>query len=231
MYNAIRYEITRLTSLRSTWVLFGTGLALQAVIAYTYARHSDMTPSEQFVASSGLLMLVTLCSTAIAVGAFGHEYRYRTMTTTMLTLRRPGRVLAAKAVTAGGVAALSGAGLVGITLMVQTFFAEPPAEIGRITQVLGAVVAYSTLAALVGLGIAAVTRNATFAMVAAIGIPTILESAAMLGGVSPRLLPFTSAAQLLHPADGNVALMALPLLLVAGGLLATSGVLLARRDV
>lgn len=233
MYNAIRYELTRLSTVRSTWVLLGAGLLLQAAIAYGWAAKTDMTPREALVSSfSGLtLVLVTLFSTAVAVNSFGHEYRFGTITNTMLTLRRPGRVLAAKAITTGLVAALSGAAMVGVTLVVEAAVGSIPGEIWRIAQVSGAVMLFSVLAALVGLGIAAVTRNATMAMVAVIAVPTVVETAGMLAGVSPKLMPFGAAAALVRPYDGNPALMVLPLLGLAAGLLAAASVLLARRDV
>ncbi|MFC9999742.1 ABC transporter permease [Nocardia sp. NPDC127526] len=233
MYNAIRYELTRLASVRSTWVLLLSGLALQGLIAFGVSGKDDMTPREAFVSAfSGLpLLLVTLCTTAVAVNAFGHEYRYGTIATTVLTLRRPGRIVAAKALTSGALAAVSGIAMVALTLAIQALRGGIPAETWRIAQVLGAVTLYSTLAALVGLGIAAVTRNATVAMAAAIGIPTVVEVGGMLAGLSPKVMPFTSAAMLVRPYTGVAALMPLPLLGLAAGLLCIGGVLLARRDV
>ncbi|WP_067539118.1 ABC transporter permease [Nocardia crassostreae] len=233
MYNAIRYELTRLTTVRSTWVLLLSGLLLQGLIAFGFTTKDDMTPREQFVGAFGglPLVLVTLCFTAIAVNSFGHEYRYRTITTTMLTLRRPGRVLAAKALTSAAVAAFGAVAMVSLTLAMQAVNGGVPSEIWRIAQALGAVTLYTVLAALVGLGIAAVTRNAVLAMVAAIGVPTVVEVGAMLLGVSPKLMPFTSAAMLVRPYTGVAALMSLPLLGLAAGLLCIGGVLLARRDV
>ncbi|MBL1078650.1 ABC transporter permease [Nocardia sp. 2] len=233
MGNAIRYELTRLRTVRSTWVLLGCGLLMQALIAWIAASKTDLTPREQFVmAFSGLpLILVSLFSTAVAVNAFGHEYRYGTITTTMLTLRKPGRVLAAKAITCGLLAALTGAATVGVTLAVQAAVSSVPTETWRIAQILGAVTLYSTLAALVGLGIAAITRNATLAMVAAVGLPTVVEMSGLLAGVSAKVMPFTAAATLVRPYEGDPALMALPLLALAIGLLTIGGAMLVRRDV
>ncbi|MEU1204563.1 ABC transporter permease [Nocardia sp. NPDC005825] len=233
MLNAIRYEVTRLATVRSTWVLLAAGLALQGGIAYFSAIRDYATPSEQFTASaSGLpLLLGALFATAVAVNAFGHEYRYGTITTTMLTLRRPGRVLAAKAVTTGVLAAVYGLALIGVTVLVQLATSRLPAETADITRAFAAAPVYVTLAALAGMGIAAVTRNATLAMVAAIGIPTVAETGAVLAGASPKLMPFLAAGQLVTPGNGNPVLLALPLTVLAAGLLAVGGVLLARRDV
>ncbi|WP_067714705.1 ABC transporter permease [Nocardia yamanashiensis] len=233
MYNAIRYELIRLASIRSTWVLLAGGLGLQALIAVVSASRSAATPDEQFTASvSGLaLMMVMLFATAVAVNAFGHEYRYGTITTTMLTLRRPSRVLAAKALTTGAVAALYGVAAAGIAVVAQGARSTLPTETAHLAQAFAALPVYMCLAALAGLGVAAITRNATFAMVAAIGLPTVLESAGVLAGLSPKLMPFLAAGQLALPGAGNPVLLALPLLTLVAGLLGLSGALLARRDV
>ncbi|WP_458689362.1 ABC transporter permease [Nocardia tengchongensis] len=233
MANAIRYELTRLATVRSTWVLLAAGLAVQGLIAYMSAARDHATASEQFTASvSGLpLMLAGLFATAVAVNAFGHEYRYGTITTTMLTLRRPGRVLAAKAMTTGVLAAVYGFALIGVTVVVQLLTSELPAETSQIARAFAAAPVYVTLVALAGMGIAAVTRNATIAMVAAIGIPTVAETGAVVAGASPKLMPYLSAGQLVAPGNGNPVLLALPLTLLAAGLLAAGVVLLARRDV
>ncbi|MET8426966.1 ABC transporter permease [Nocardia sp. NPDC004860] len=233
MSNAIRYELTRLATLRSTWTLLAVGLALQVFIAYLSAARDYATPSEQFAASvSGLpLLLAALFATAVAVNAFGHEYRYGTITTTVLTVRRPGRVLAAKALTVGALAALYGLALVGVTVLVQLLTSTLPVETSHLARAFTAVPVYVTLAALAGMGMAAVTRNATVAMVVAIGFPTVVETGAVLAGVSPKVMPFLSAGQLVQPGTGNPALLVLPLTLVAAGLLGLGRVLLARRDV
>ncbi|QLY30343.1 ABC transporter permease [Nocardia huaxiensis] len=233
MTNAIRYELTRLRTVRSTWVLLGSGLVLQALIALIVMNKTDLTPGAQLtMAFDGLpLLLVSLFSTAVAVSAFGHEYRYGTITTTMLTLRAPGKVLAAKGLTCGALAAATGAALVAVTLAVQAAVSSVPGETALIARTFAAVMVYTTLAALVGLAIAALARNATFAMVAAIGLPTVVEMPAMLAGVSPKLMPFTAAGRLVDPSVGHPALTALPLLGLTAGLLTVGGIMLARRDV
>ncbi|MCP9620359.1 ABC transporter permease [Nocardia otitidiscaviarum] len=232
MINAIRYELTRLATVRSTWVLLCTGLGLQAAVAYVYASKTDLTAREQFVYSfTGLsLTLVTLCITAVAVNALGHEFRYGTVATTVLVLRDRGRVLAAKALTAAGVAACASLALVGVTLLVQLLVSAVPSEAWRVAQVTGAVAVYAVLAALAGLGLVAVTGNATLSMVAVLAVPSVVEIAGMLAGIDPSLLPFHAAAQLVTPSEGNPVLMVLPLLLLATGLLGVGAALFARRD-
>ncbi|MGW4243597.1 ABC transporter permease [Nocardia sp. NPDC004722] len=233
MINAIRYELTRLTTVRSTWVLLAVGLALQSCIAYLSARSSHASPAEQFQTSvHGLpLMLAALFATAVAVNAFGHEYRYGTITTTMLTVRKPSRVMAAKALTVGGFAALYGVALAGVTVLVQGLVSTLPTGTSQLAYAFAGMPVYVTLEALAGLGVAAITRNGTFAMVAAIGFPTVVETGGVLAGVNAKLMPFLSAGQSVQPGSGNPVLSVLPLVALSAGLLAAGVVLLARRDV
>ncbi|WP_040815137.1 ABC transporter permease [Nocardia concava] len=233
MYNAIRYELTRLTTVRSTWVLLAAGLALQGLIAYLSAARDYATPAEQFAASvHGLpLVMAALFGTAVAVNAFGHEYRYGSITTTMLTVRRPGRVMAAKALTTGVLAALYGVAVVGLTVLMQGLVSTLPSGTSHLTYAFVGVPVYMTLAALAGLGVAAITRNATVALVAAIGFPTVVETGGVLAGLSPKLMPFLSAGFAVQPGSMNPVLSMLPLFALAAGLLAAGLALLARRDV
>jgi ABC-2 type transport system permease protein len=231
--HALRYEFIRLRTLRSTWLLIGAALALQALVAGVYGGHADMTPLARFVSSfAGLpLLLVALCVTAIGVASFGHEYRYRTIATAMLTVRSRTRLLAAKALTVTAYAAGTGVGLIAVTLVVEAVRGGTPGNLARIGQVLAAVVVFCVLSALVGLGVAAVTRNSTFALITVLGFPTVVEATLLIGtDIDPRLMPFQSARQLVTPHGGNVWLMPLPLLAVTTALLVASGVLLARRD-
>ncbi|BEK95036.1 ABC transporter permease [Nocardia seriolae] len=233
MINAIRYELTRLATLRSTWALPAIGLAVQALIAYLSAARTYATPTEQFEASVRELplMVAALFAAAVAVNAFGHEYRYGTITTTMLTVRRPVRVMAAKALTVGGLGALYGVALAGVTVLVQGLVSMLPSGTSHLAYAFAGMPVYVTLAALAGLGVAALTRNATVAMVAAIGFPTVVETGAVLAGASPKLMPYLSAGQLAAPGAGNPMLLVLPLAALAAGLLAAGVVLLARREV
>ncbi len=229
MNHAIRYEIARLTSVRSTWMLLGAALGLQLLVAFLYASHSDMTPRQQFVgAYSGITLLaVTMCTTAIAVHAFGHEYRYGTITTTVLTLRRRGWVLTAKLLTTAAIAAGTAALGVGSTLLALQVRSALPSETWRVGEVFVAVVGYATLSAVVGAAVAALCRNATLAMVVVLGFPAVVEMAAMLIGVNPNILPFSAAARTVQLDSGTMV----PLAALAAVLTAAGAVAFARRDV
>ncbi|WP_186763462.1 ABC transporter permease [Lentzea tibetensis] len=234
MLNAIRFEFIRLRTLRSTWFLLSGSLALQFVVALMYAGQDELTGRERFVFSfTGIsLLLVTLLPTAVAVASFGHEYRYGTITTTVLTLRGTAKVLAAKALTVAAMAACTGLGLIGVTLLVDVLHGSTP-EMWRVGQVLVAVVIFTTLSGLVGLGMAATTRNATVAVVTVLGFPTIIETLIVVGTkINTGLLPFNSAMQMVKLQEGgNPWLLPLPLAALAVVLLGTGGTLLARRDI
>lgn len=236
MLDAVRYEFVRLRSLRSTWVLFATGPVIQFLFALIWATHHDMPVQTRFDnAFLGLfLVLAMLPAMAVGVAAFGHEYRYRTIVTTTLTLRTPARILGAKAVVIALFAAVSGAALVAVTLLAEVVGGTAFTDGGAIAQAFAGTVVFAVLSSLLGLGVAAVTRNATVALVAMIAFPTIIETLLALGKVDPSLIPFSSAARLITTGRDQLAAgvwsSPLALLVLAAAFLAASWVTLRRRD-
>lgn len=229
MLDAVRYEFVRLRSLRSTWVLFGAGPVIQFLFAFIWATHTDMPLQTRFDnAFLGLfLVLAVLPAVAVGVAAFGHEYRYRTIVTTTLTLRTPVRILGAKAVVVALFGAISGAALVAVTLLAEAVSGAPFTDGAAISQALVGAVVFTVLSTLVGLAVAAVTRNAAVALVAMIGFPTIIETLLMLAKVDPSVIPFAAATKLITTDRWSSPLA---LLVLAVVLLAASWVTLRRRD-
>ena len=230
MPDALRYELIRCRSLRSTWVLLGTGPVLQFLIALIWAGHQDMSTNARFSQSFlGLfLVLVALPSMAIAVNAFGNEYRFRTITTTTLTLRAPGWILGAKAIVAGLCGAVSGALLVGATLLADLLMSGTPTDGGLVGQVLLGTILFTALSCLAGLGVAEVSRNGTIAILVMVVFPVIIETGLGFTRISPSLLPFRAAEAFLTT---NQWTLPLPLLAVTVVLLGAGWVSLRRRDV
>lgn len=230
--NALRYEFVRIRSLRSTWLLLVIGPVLQFLIALNWAAHHDMTPAHRFTSSfiGVLLVLVVLPCVAIAVGAFGQEYRFRTITTTTLTLRTPGRILGAKAVVVGLLGAVSGLAVVAVTLLAEELVGGVPTDAGVIGQALVGSVLFAMLSCLVGLGVAEVSRNGTIALVTMIGFPAIIETVLELAKAPSWLLPFRDTALALTTSDPDRWILVLPLLAVTVALLGASWVGLRRRD-
>jgi ABC-2 type transport system permease protein len=233
MLDAVRYEFVRLRSLRSTWVLLATGPVIQFLFAFIWATHHDMPVQTRFGnAFLGLfLVLAVLPAVAVGVSSFGHEYRYRTIVTTTLTLRTPGRILGAKAITVALFAAISGAAIVAVTLLAEIVGGEPFTDAAAIGQAFAGAVVFAVLSSLVGLGVAAVSRNATVALVAMIGFPTIIETLLLFTKVNPSLIPFAAATKLIT-TDQLSAHWSSPLALLglAVVFLVVGWVTLRRRD-
>lgn len=229
MLDAVRYEFVRLRSLRSTWVLFATGPVIQFLFAFSWATHRDMPLQTRFDnAFLGLfLVLAVLPAVAVGVAAFGHEYRYRTIVTTTLTLRTPARVLGAKAVMVALFGAISGIALVAATLLAEAVAGAPFTDGAAIAQALIGAIVFAVLSSLLGLGVAAVSRNATVALLAMIGFPTIIETLLALAKVDPSVIPFASAAKLITTDRWSAPLA---LFVLAAAFLAASWVTLRRRD-
>ncbi|HEY0498732.1 MAG TPA: hypothetical protein VGD48_23525 [Kutzneria sp.] len=229
MLDAVRYEFIRLRSLRSTWVLLATGPVLQFLFAFIWATHHDMPVRTRFDnAFIGLfLVLAVLPAVAVGVSSFGHEYRYRTIVTTTLTLRTPGRILGAKAITVALCGAVTGVALVAVTLLAEAVGGEPFTDGAAIGRAFAGAVVFTVLSSLLGLGVAAVSRNATVALVAMIGFPTIIETLLLFTKLDPVLFPFTSAARLITTGRWTSPLA---LLVLAAVFLAGSWVTLRRRD-
>ncbi|MFJ3621793.1 ABC transporter permease [Streptomyces iakyrus] len=229
MLNALRYELIRMQTIRSTWILLAAAAAVQFVVAYVAAGHSDQTQLWRFLASfNTTLPLVLLFPMAIVVGAFGHEYRYRTITTTILTLRSRPVVMASKAVISALLAAVTGVLLVLVTLLAQVLRGGAPDDWARIGQVLAAVVVYGVLSFLVGLGLAALTRNATVAMIVMLAVPIVVEGLLSKWLKEWWMAPFFSAASLV---DAFKWQSPLPLTALAALVVVGAGTVLARRDV
>lgn len=106
------------------------------------------------------------------------------------------------------------------TIVTTTLTLRTPARI------LGAVV-FAALSCLVGLGVAALCRNAAVALVAMIAFPTIIETLLLLTRIDPSLIPFYSAAKLITTANWTAPLALLGLVVV---FLSGSWVTLRRRD-
>ncbi|MFC0539916.1 ABC transporter permease [Kutzneria chonburiensis] len=229
MLDAVRYELVRLRSLRSTWVLLATGPVIQFLFALIWATHHDMPVQTRFDnAFLGLfLVLAVLPAVTVGVSSFGHEYRFRTIVTTTLTLRTPTRILGAKAITVALFGAVTGALLVAVTLLADTVGGNPYTDGAAIGQAFVGAIVFAALSCLVGLGVAALCRNSAVALVAMIAFPTIIETLLLLAKVDPALIPFSAAEKLVTTASWTspLALLGLAVVFLAG-----SWVTLRRRD-
>lgn len=189
MIGAMRYEITRLRTLRSTWWLLGLSLFLTATIAFIIAwvaRTNDLMTNGLAIALSGGAEFSGIPIPAVFAGlvgafAFGHEYRYGTIRAVLSAV--PGRstlILAKLLVTSlwaivlaalnVGVAYLTVALVPGHELLDVAVEWEP---VGRVAVGFAVLV---VLWNLVGLSFAGLFRNLPVAIVLLLVIPLVVES-------------------------------------------------------
>ncbi len=229
---ALRYTWVGLRTLRSTWVLSGLVVVLQLCFALADGR-TGLTGTQQFIKELSLMPLLTaVLIAALGVNTFGMEYRHRTITTTVLTLRSPAWIVAAKAL----VVAAVGAGTAGVAAAVDYLgvltIGQTAPDSHRALAAAGATVLYVTLTGLVGLAVAGLTRNAVAALCIAVLWPAVVEPLLVAAlRLDPRVVPFTAAKRLVEAGAAEHGYEALPLLALTALLLTGSALVLSRRDV
>ncbi|MFI6583954.1 hypothetical protein [Embleya sp. NPDC050493] len=238
--SAIRYELVRARSLRTTWWGLLGLLALAAGATWVAARQAGAVPlgsaeaARLVTAGPGrtpVLIPVIMLATALACA---REQRRDALPTLLLALPRRGRVYLAKlvgtALAAVVVAVLAVAASVGTARAVfgptfpDTAAIEAPAP-----RILAGFVAYVLLAAVLGLAIGTLSRGAPLIAIAAAALPAGAErliAAAVSAGVPPahrdlvRYLPFRAADRMLAGTDGGLSPM------VGGSVLAATTLVL-----
>lgn len=228
---ALRYEWTSLRTLRSTWVLSGLGVALQLVLALVQGSRESSSGFDEFTSGISLVTLVTaVLVAAIGVNAFGAGTRHRTIEVTTLTLRSPSRILLAKSVVIAGIAVVTGLLAVLVNwLGVLVIAGKVPDPASASAATLGTIV-YVVLSGLIGLALAALTRQAVLALGAILVWSGGLEAA--IGGLCrlpDEAMPFTAAKEAAS-TSGSELYLALPLVGVTVVLLVGAFAVLSRRD-
>lgn len=188
MIDALRYEVFRLRSVRSTFWLIGLALALVtglgSLVAWGISTGQDRLSGDEvyaIVATTGAStgvppLLVAYLLGLIGVFSLGHEYRHGMIRATLTAIPRREHVLAAKAVvvtvTVGVVSAVSVLPAVAITAM----FGLPTPSVGAVGSLLLGVTIFTMLFTLSGMGLTALTRNQTAGLVLLLLLPTVAES-------------------------------------------------------
>lgn len=235
----LRSEWIKLRSVRTTWILTGVGLALEATYLVLIAALVPVEDLAEDAASLltgvGLGFLLVLVLGAIC---FTNEYRHATTTSTYLVTPDRVRVLAAKllvavafGLAAGLVFALLSGGLAN-AILASRDVGVSGADLWPI--LVGCVLAYG-LACGFGVGLGAVLRNQVGAIVGAVGVFFVLSPLGFFLGDVAKFLPqqaITSLQgaqfddELLGQVAGGLVLLAYVVLLVVVG-----AVLVRRSDV
>jgi ABC-2 type transport system permease protein len=268
MIGALRYEWVRLTTLRSTWWLTGASIFVAGGVSYLWSlalNNNDAMRGlgrpaafaavlTQGASTSAIPLLVAYIMGLFGVFTFGHEYRHGMIRATLTALPQRSNVLAAKIIVtaawAGLVAVICLAlgALWGFVSGSEVNFSVTVTGVPRV--MLGYVI-YVIMFTLIGLGVAAIVRNQTGAIVIMLVVPLVLETVLRLVIVVPdmfnsiqgivQFFPFDAGGQMyvLFPVDFNAPIGPLPLDPLPGGVvmsvfmllvLAVGGTLFVIRD-
>lgn len=228
---ALGYEWAAFRTLRSNWLLIGAALVIQVLItalAHDSRDHGDVT----FDKALSILWIFGALIAALGVNAIGTEYRYRTIITTVLTVRPRTLVLLAKTIMVAVVAIVTEAVALALAwLVVAGAFGAPPTPSTSLLLGNGLVV-YTALITLIGLALAALVRGSVLPIAALVVWPQLELFLINRLDLSPALLtalqPFRSARRLV--SESPEWAQVLPLLALTAVLLGAAALTLARRD-
>lgn len=225
MLDALRYEWTRLTTLRSTYWLIGIGLvaaaAIPVIFGFTASKDDLLIP--EFVAlvvnggaSFGIPFMAVFMA-VIGIFSTGHEYRHGTIQPTLTALPQRSRLILAKVLVVSAatvvVTAVSMAVNAGVLLV---FFGEVPGLFDDPvrTALLGYVV-YTLIYTLTGLGLGLLFRGVPSALVVIFLMPLIIEKVIVGLSMVPALdwlvpvvkfLPFTAGELLMSVESADMGM-------------------------
>mgnify|MGYP007087611986 FL=1 len=212
MTNALRYEWTRIRTLRSTYWLVGVGLLLTAAVGFILAFVTRDEPLNTEVIAMTLTgggdfaTFIPIFMAIIGIFATGHEYRHGLIQPTLTALPQRSTLMAAKLLV---VSALTVA-VVTVSLAINTgigaiFWGGLPDFDEPLNQVIPGYFVMVLLYAIIGLALAQLFRGVPAALVVLFVVPLVLEQIIMGLAFIPALdwmvpvvkfLPFLAASRL-----------------------------------
>ncbi|WP_433380320.1 hypothetical protein ACQPZX_15115 [Actinoplanes sp. CA-142083] len=215
MSEALRYEIVRLRTLRSSYWLFASGLALSALASLLFAYGSRTLPlSAEIVAdvatAGGASLPIPLLAAfvaAIGILATGHDYRYGTIQPTLTAMPQRTPLLFAKVLVVGATAVVAAIASLALNLVAGILvwhrfpdLSEPP-----LGQILIGYVLLTLLWSVLGVALGQLFRGVPGPLVVILAVPMLVEQVILrlqfvpsFHWVAPyaRFLPFTAGMQL-----------------------------------
>jgi ABC-2 type transport system permease protein len=225
MIDALRFELVRMRTLRSTWWMIAAALFLEVVVAVLvgyFGRH-DIADQSTITAQSTILAALTggsgyaplplmgIFAGIIGALTFGHEYFRKTITSTLASVPRRSILVAAKTlvlVVTAILLALAGVALGWAAMSIAS--GHLIKLTGDMTPVLAGFVIQVVLMALLSLALCLLTRSLPLTMALIFVWPLIIENVFQLLFLIPALrdnnellnyLPFAAGRRLTAIAD------------------------------
>jgi ABC-2 type transport system permease protein len=193
--DALRYEVTRIRTIRSTWWLTGSALAISLIISVLlcWAAHHDFSRQPptakdidgfgaflvtQFSATGQLPSLVGFLGAIIGIFGWGHEYRHGMIRASLTALNSRSAFWAAKYVVVGVWVALLTlvsmllSGLVGLVVLSTWVTVFDSQTFG----VMGWQILSNVLLTWLAMAFTSLTRSQAFALVTIFLWPLLVES-------------------------------------------------------
>ena len=239
MITTLRADLTRIATLRSSYVTTVTLLGLVAAIvagSLTQAGSAGMTTATQLreplTASTGIMLPVGMA--LFAAMRVGGEYRYGTMPQRLLAVPRRRPLLAAMMALHGLLGLLVGIlGLAVATAIAYPMLAGDGLDMDLTAQTVVAVLYATTAFSLLGVCCAIIFRSQATAILVLVGAFVAEKLLGIFIGDAVTYLPYGSLTPLLRLEGSTVGAgqAAIPLALTTLALVATAAALFTRRDV
>jgi ABC-2 type transport system permease protein len=184
MIDALRYEWTRLVTIRSTYWLIGITLGFQlamTVLIGALAKNADGVDAFAVLvtigASTGFApLLIAYVIGLIGVFSAGHEYRHGMIRATLTAIPRREWVLAAKVLMVVAVSAVAALVCVLIAIASALLFGVDLPATSDVLEVTAGTTVFAVLFSLSGFAFALITRNQTAAVALLLLVPSVLEA-------------------------------------------------------
>lgn len=248
MSDLVRAEWLKLRSLRSTWVIVALGLAAAVGVAIANGVEFGEGPegtsmAERIETATGAAGTLSLFILIIGTLSFTTEFRYGTISSTLVDAPLRNHVMAAKVVTYGVFALAVGAVITGVSAAAALVILEardysvPLVRYDLLRPLLGGVL-YLGICAVIGIAVGALVRQAAIAVAVVIAWPLVVESTlgALLPDSAAKFMPFDAGARLFSTSPASPDLLEV---WVGGAVFTTWAVLLlasavtvfSRRDI